>query len=81
MSEQETQETPKATVSVTLQEQIGLKDYSHIQVRAFVSRQIDDTGDEAIAAGLRNLSVNIVEPFLAELRQEVLDELKEKNAK
>lgn len=61
---------PKAKVSISLEEKIGLPNYSNVSIWASVTRFADDT-EEGRLEGLREAGSS-VETILAEEREPVL---------
>ena len=66
-----------AKLYVGLEDKIGLSNYSSATAMASVSREIEDPGgDEALqifAAELRKMAEEVLEPFIAAERQNILD--------
>lgn len=62
-------------IYVGAEEKIGLPNYSNVSISASVSRVVPEGTDEEISTALR-ATAKIVEDFVAEERQNVLDGLK-----
>lgn len=67
-----------AKINVSLEEKIGLPDYSHVRIFASVTRDVPDESDDQILEDMVATTRNILEPFLAQERELVLGDLQDK---